>query len=307
MLMTNEIPWEEWLEFMPIDTDNAVEIGARTHVDTVLAMRMGRAAGTKAPPCFLGEVLIQRSFECRPVGTEQWLRLEFRVSTEQRLIRSGHFVVQALFPYASGWTQTARFKPAWKHGQYGRPEPPTQSVARPDSHNLELLRWVESLTHDPWETGKYLVAGILIPDVPHRFVDRTYQPKSKAADIFGLCEENPSDLVEEILMSDDLRKLLDRTEKDRIRFWYPRAPRGCVPALYGETKDASGLLMLLSIRQALAGPRTGSEDWVGKPVVALVDRIYRAHLNNYNRLEHRKRERVKSGLTQIRDTEHDDE
>ena len=86
--------------------------------------------------------------------------------------------------------------------------------------------------------------------------------------------------------------LLDRT--DRLASFVPdvaiaagQSPRP-IPI---EAKDEGSVLMMLSIRQALAGPGDGDDAaWVGKKVTDLVELIYKGHVWNLaKRIETRRR------------------
>jgi hypothetical protein len=83
-------------------------------------------------------------------------------------------------------------------------------------------------------------------------------------------------------MSAEVERLLEKTQKGTIAFWKRGAPEQR-PRLYDETKEAAPELLMLSVHQALAGPREFSGEWQGQPVWKLVDRLYCNHLNNRNR------------------------
>ncbi|MCY2966347.1 MAG: hypothetical protein NT069_22400, partial [Planctomycetota bacterium] len=53
--------------------------------------------------------------------------------------------------------------------------------------------------------------------------------------------------------------------------------------LHETTRQDANWLMLVSIRQALAGPDQDTSIWLGRPVTDLVEQIYKEHVYNRNR------------------------
>jgi hypothetical protein len=210
--------------------------------------------------------------------SRRW-RLEILVDARNSdSIQPSHQVVVAQIPYANGWVQATALKKYTKK---------TLEKEEIESKLLELddLDDVESKleaaqVYDPWEKGQYYVAGI---SYPRGYLKLLWSnPRNAEIDyVIGVCPDFKA-TRDELRMSLEVERLLEMTRKGTIAFW----KRGALeqrPHLYDETREAAPELMLLSIHQALAGPREFSKDWQGQPVWKLVERLYCNHLNNRNR------------------------
>lgn len=270
----------ELLPSPPEVIDHAKEIGGYAAPRPLTATRIS-LDGSRL--IYLEEVPISHAAKRRveEYGQGQrarWTRLEFKTDSRNSPIKPGEYLVVAEHPYANGWVQTVPFKRPSKKGPDERPD---QTVATYPSQS-EFIAWVEAQTHDYWETGNYLTAGISEPDIA---LLGGKQPRNNFLSLiyaYGLCA-NPKEHAELLYASPEAQQLLQMTWDNTIRFWFPRAKLGSRPKLKEETISAAEELLWLSIHQALAGPHEESENWAGRPVMDKVDDIYRGHLSNMNR------------------------
>ena len=158
------------------------------------------------------------------------------------------------------------------------------------------------MPYDFWEKGPFLTAGISGPDMPSGDGEsREISWKARARLVLGVCDDFDA-YVNELLESDEIKELLRRTECNEIDFWplkdrHNHEVRLTVrPRLFDEVINEAYSLMLLSIRQALAGPHEDSQKYEGKPVTVKVNHIYRGHLDRLNRKINR--EEAKRGVYQ---------
>lgn len=263
------------------DPDDAYEIGATPLQTLATAMRIGPGADGL---CYLGEeairlAMIWRIVEDKDGRRHRWWRLEAKAAVETGRIRPGHELVVALHPYGSGWVNCALFKPGSKKAGYDRPDVSMRRFASVD----EAAQVVERLRYDYWEKGNYLTAGVSQPQIPLVSSGIIRNVQQHAAFVFGVCERF-SNLEQELLGSHRAQSLLRTTAEGTLRFWAPRAKLTIRPRLCDEVKMESIELMILAVRQALAGPHRDGDRWVGRPVVDKVDQIYRGHLNRRNRV-----------------------
>ena len=83
--------------------------------------------------------------------------------------------------------------------------------------------------------------------------------------MLGICQDFDS-TVQQLHDSSQARELLRLTAERRIRFWRGKVSRSL--RLY-EVAEQGPTLLLVSIRQALAGPHPHGERWEYKPVMLL--------------------------------------
>jgi hypothetical protein len=240
--------------------------------------------------CYLGEapIYVAIAWRCLEDGRGQrrnWWRLEIKSDVKYKYIKAKHNLIVAEHPYGNGWTSQAPFKVGSKKGALERMDIPNEYF---DSIDV-LSSYIENMNNDYWETGNYLTAAISQPDLPFDPAMRNVQQSGLF--IFGLCE-NAKDAEELLIRDSRVRELIGATERGTIRFWSPDAQLASSPELLDEVKDEGWSLMLLSIREALAGPHCDSDQWIGRPVTEKVDQIYRGHLNRRNRKLTEERQRL---------------
>jgi hypothetical protein len=210
--------------------------------------------------------------------SRRW-RLEILVDAKNSdPVRPSHQVVVAQIPYGNGWVQATALKKYTKKAlEKEEIESKLPELDDPDDveSKLEAVQ-----AYDPWEKGQYYVAGISYPRGYLQLL--LSNPRNVEIDyVIGICPDFKA-TRDELRMSAEVEHLLEMTRKGTIAFWR----RGALeqrPHLYDETKEAAPELMMLSVHQALAGPREFSREWQGQPVWKLVERLYCNHLNNRNR------------------------
>ncbi len=210
--------------------------------------------------------------------SRRW-RLEILVDARNSdSIQPPHQVVVAQIPYGNGWVQATALKKYTKKTL----EKEEIEFKLPEIDNLDDVesKLEAAQIYDPWEKGQYYVAGI---SYPRGYLQLLWSnPRNAEIDyVIGVCPDFKT-ARDELRMSPEVERLLEMTRKGTIAFWKRGAPEQR-PRLYDETKEAAPELMLLSIHQALAGPREFSKDWQGQPVWKLIERLYCSHLNNRNR------------------------
>lgn len=211
----------------------------------------------------------------------RWWRLEGKIDCGPadcaEICERDHFLVVAEHPYHS--TQRvhwAKFKRGLHKGREERPD----LAGKPSLP--ELLQAIENLEVDYWETGSRMTAGWSEPEQTLR--DDKGRNWRDALYVFGICDLGKSkcfdDLVTTLFDSETGKTLRQQTEDRTIQF----TPKWAPPVrLYDEVAKNGPGLLLLAIRQALAGPHKDSETFFGRPVMNLAARIYRELLNNANR------------------------
>jgi hypothetical protein len=264
---------------VPDDPDSAYEIGAVVKQQGSTACRVG--LGINDELVFLKEVPIRVSWDIKEEflsdGTSwRWWRYEAKVDPrgEGRGVRSGQSLVVAEYPYSISRIHQGLFK----SGSHKGPE--RISLARRFSTGKELLKEVEGLRVDYWETGNLLTAGLSNPEMSFRPDRNARRYHKDALYVLGICE-NFAEVEKKLYATQYAQDLLRMTRNRKIIFTH-----GTVnppPRLYQEVADQGEALLLVSIRQALAGPHTDPDRWTRKPIMKLVDRIYRDHLNACNR------------------------
>lgn len=266
---------------LPTEADEAHVVGAlpvRTHVPAMLVARQD------GQPHYLGEVplavsLVWRIIEDACGRRHRWWRLEAKLDSHDSRVRPGFDLVVAEHPYGSGWVHRTSFRPGSKKGSDERPH-----LLKADYASLaDVVRDVDQLKYDYWEKGSFLTAGISQPDLPLTDDHRIRNTQERALLVFGVCG-GMADLEQALWQTRAVGNLLRATESGRLRFWSPKARFRLPPRLLEDVKAEAPSLMLLAIRQALAGPHRDDEQWIGRPVTAKIDEIYRGHLNRRNRL-----------------------
>jgi hypothetical protein len=193
-------------------------------------------------------------------------------------IQPAHQVVVAQIPYGNLWVQATPLKKYTKK-KLEREEIESKLPELDDLDDIESKLEAAQL-YDPWEKGQNYVAGI---SYPRGHLQRLVSnPRNTEVDyVIGVCPDFKA-IRDELSTSADVERLLEMTRRGTIAFWKHGAPKQR-PHLYEEAKEAAPELMMLSVRQALAGPQVFSKKWQGKPVWELVEHVYCNHLNNRNR------------------------
>jgi hypothetical protein len=161
---------------------------------------------------------------------------------------------------------------------YSKKKPVEQPCFDVPAGEKDPVGWIEKhCPYDPWERNATLIAGISSSSGPLM----KQEPRNIAGDlVLGICP-NFDALVSEILEAQEIQHLIRVTERGHMRMGHPKVKKTF--RLHPELVDECQMLMLLSVRQALAGPRKEPELWIGKPVWRLADQIYHDHLNERNR------------------------
>jgi hypothetical protein len=204
----------------------------------------------------------------------RWTRMEFRRSVTHGVgeyeIGAGDHLVVTEWPYSNGWVTHARFK-------LGSRKKRADLNSESYEDGMTLIRALESLPYDYWETGSYVTAGISMPSAPHAPSENLRMFKVDRLFVYGVCHD--FDLaVNEIVRTDFVQAMVDRVVSGKLdvgRF-------GSGRRLHPRTREDRNYLALLAVRQALAGPVDGRIK-VGEPTTRLFDFIFRDHLYNSSR------------------------
>ena len=276
----------------PRSTDDATPVGSLPRGSASSARRVrlspeGEVLFGAEEPIYVAVQL--RTIELRTGRTVGTFRLEAKAHEKADGPRAGDRLIVSEAPYGNGWTTTARFRRGLRRARVDR--------ARVQALTLEeAQRELAAQPHDPWETGAYVTAGIEPPGEaqlggPLRSYGRA------ACWVFGVCEDVDAHAAA-LIASFRAQRLLDDTMRGRLRIVRPSASRApVVVPVHASVRDDAHELLLLSIRQALAGPAyddaTEQDAWTGRPVLDLVERLYRDHLHNRTRTwERRERRKV---------------
>ena len=194
----------------------------------------------------------------------------------------GDTLVVTEHPYGNGWVEATRFKPGLRRAADERQPPSKDSLE-------EAIASLQALPHDPWESGRMLTAAPGVPEVVLQ--GETLRAYGRGARwVFGVCGPVES-IVDELVGSARAAELVRSTERGRLVICWPSGRAGHPPLssrLVPELGEEASEIMLLAVRQALAGPTDPDpEAWRGKPVLDLVEFIFRDHLSNRNRIRRR--------------------
>ncbi len=259
-------------------------VGRRRKVEVVDLMRVGERAGTLT---FLGPVKSEVEFarEEVTVGGRSiaWWRHEIRVdrvraddATEAPLdgAREGEAVVVTEWPWSQEWADLARLRKANKDAL-----DPTRDWAglSPD----DVICRVDALDYDVFETNhRYLTAAISRPLSTLGIADP--RATRDGYEVYGLCADHDG-YTRALLETDVVARLIATTRRGTLDCVPKNAKvEGVIPRrLPREARTEALSLMLLSLRQTLAGPAHGDDaDWVGEPVAKLAEQIYKGHVWN---------------------------
>jgi hypothetical protein len=206
------------------------------------------------------------------------LRLEAKLAPAAGGGTAGDWLVCTEDPYSSFWVATARFKGP---NRKGRERLDAATIDNPAA----AACWLESEATDYWETGSALTAALMQGAFGRVHRGAAQAVRKSARYVLGLCPGLPGqasgvDAATRALWdSEALRNLRAETARGTIAIAY----QGRQSPLKQSVRDDCVSIMYMAIQQALAGPPDRPESFVGQPVVTLVSRIYRDHLNNLNR------------------------
>lgn len=263
----------------------AIASARRIHVDDAGELVFGREE-----PLFVAMQL--RAVTLRDGQPLAFWRMEAKVATAQKVPRVGEHLVVSEAPYENGWTSVTRFKRGRKRARAERTSLGAATLE-------QAQREVDTLDTDPWETGNYLTAGVNAPCAKTlRTPPRSYGRSAQW--VLGVCADFDAHATQ-LARSDRARRLLDDTHGDRLRVVRPSTSRApVVVRIHPRASESAGETLMLSVRQALAGPddpgfapraATLADEWEGRPVMDLVERLYRDHLYNQTRMHERRARR----------------
>ncbi|MCY2962906.1 MAG: hypothetical protein NT069_04510 [Planctomycetota bacterium] len=269
------------------DPHAAIEIAASSNFRKVWLTRVGPDAHGELvylknirahfgdPPRSVRYLLAGESGAAARGAQHRWTRLECKVPIGAGVTTKDTLVL-ATFPRSREWVFRQRFKDR-KH------KPLTVDPTRQPQPSVEsMLKALDGLSNDYWETGKYLTAGMSYP--PEPLGSGTTGSGLKRKTLLGVCDDFDG-YYQLLLEHDAVKRLLERTADGTIRFWFSKTKaKSKLPRLKPSTQDQADSLMASAVWQALAGPaRKDPGTYLGTPVVKWVDRIYRDHLNTQNR------------------------
>lgn len=229
----------------------------------------GRYVFASQEPCEIANVT--RSYE--EYNSELTVRrLEVKCRPPQNSLGAGDILICTEHPYSSFWAATVPFRTGYK----GRIKdlPPLQTRA-------QLYEAVSAARNDWWESTGRLTAAVE-EDLFHRvFLHRRHDLWRGRTCVLGVLpvagdkhwQQHLDDVEMELYRCAPLRKLVSQAKAGRLlvgrRATYAR----------GDAIQEAETLLWFSVKQALAGPRHEFEGWSGRPVIELVDRIFRANMH----------------------------
>ena len=210
------------------------------------------------------------------------------------------FITVAEHPLSLAWADWAELKPSSHRKLDDRGEEDWRRLDFDRMTDDQVLSALEHFRHDVFEkrSGFHVAA---FGDVPRPFLDTLPKNYGRIVECFSIGTD-PGEHETELRQCDRARKLLEFVEDGRLEFWFRNATAkmDTLPALYENVADSREEIMLLAIRVALAGPTTqkvkvkelGDDDvypthgsWKGRPVMDLVDHLFRNAMNLENRRE----------------------
>lgn len=192
-------------------------------------------------------------------------------------LSAGHILVVAEHPYGRGRGQAAVFKQSNHDGEDAKQEHLLRQLF--EKEKSEWWGFVETKHRDWWENDpSCLTAAISKPAEMSEFGDN--RDSAKGARVIGVCQDY-RDLFAELKQHPRIEELIKWTAKGSIRFGKHSEVRLC-PNAQGER--AVNLLQD-AIHYGLAGPLKDGAQWVGTPVIQLIEQVYKEQLNRLNRAE----------------------
>jgi len=250
-------------------TDQAAQITARrVRISNTGVVEFG----VEEPAVLYREIVRYLPDDFAPIA-----RFEVKADPRVSPIRSEDSLVMTEVPYHNAWEVHSRFKRSWHGDKDLRAEQISRvlsehgvSVSNPARAQVAL----SSLTFDPFETGRYLTAAVPVPSAS--LAPKPRSVGERARWVFGVCSDVEACRAA-LLACDRSRRLLELTESQQLELG-PPAHRKRVSAA---VKTEAHQIMMLAIRQALAGPADEADD--GVPVMKLVEWLYKNHLYNWMR------------------------
>lgn len=211
------------------------------------------------------------------VAVKNWLRMEFRTQDKST---DGQTLIAVVHPYETKLLGITRFKPPLRAGRdqispsLEATHDPATMIAELDSEYFETGRSNTASVHGlqvipgPYENGR-------IPRATGWFL--------------AICEDYDS-AVEETRYSPLLSHLETLTRRRTLQFTSGPVAGSEVKLSPDIVDDCVSILYGLALSQAFGGPGSRA-GWVGHSVDELVERIYKLHVNNFNRWHQRIRRR----------------
>lgn len=287
----------EFDDFPPshIGAEQSRPIGSFDVEHPITLTRIGRMDGRivylEEVRAYLRFEQINKSFQKRQGQKSQpsshgWCRMAIRVHKADQTVFAGESLVTgnsgtdqlttSRWPYSSGFAFWTPFRNENSKGWKAIAKHLPASFASGD----EFVQALERQPFDYMETDKYVTASISMP--PQSNLDLTLNAlKKKASFIFGVCNDVDG-YASELAHSDTARQLQELTENGTLRFTHKNVDK-LVP-IKENIKEMAGQILNCSIRQAMAGLHSDDlADMQNMPLETMIDRIYRAHINDYNR------------------------
>lgn len=263
------------------DVDAAQEVGA---VDWRLHVPVMSIAESCSQIVYSEENLVRVATVWRIAEDRKqrfrWWRLEAKVALppENDWVSADDTLIVTEHPYSTNWTQFAPFKRS-THNR-SRISDPLRNAAY--ASRDDIVRHIEDLETDFWETGKYLTAGISVPEAPFIPEDTGRSGGKQSVLVFGHAT-SANAVIEKVLTEPKVQKVLRQTQTGQVRLPARAGLAASDIRLYDELREEGHSLMYHAIRQALAGPHKDSGDWLGRAVSDKAIHIYLGHLHNWNR------------------------
>lgn len=266
----------------PVVGDDAVEIGS---LDWRLSVPVMTVGSSDAGIVYLGESSVSLATVWRVAEDRetrfQWWRLEAKVALppEADWVSAGDSLIVSEHPYSTNWTQFALFK----RSTHDRRSINQMLTATVFPALEDIVKQIDTFDSDFWETGKYLTAGISIPEAPYIPEQHARRTNKQSVLVFGHAGQTDT-IIEAVLQEPDVVRILGQTNRGTVKLPTKFAGlEGSEIRLYDELREEGLSLMYQAIRQALAGPHKDSEAWVGRAVSEKAIHIYLGHLHNWNR------------------------
>ena len=261
------------------DCYDDAEIGHVQYEQTVELTRVVASPDDDDRLVFRGEVSAKHTVAVREVRTSDavWMRhrIEFRAKSTEL---AKHDLVYAWRPYELAVYDGVPFRGANKRGAVDF----DAEMASSDDFDADrdLTPAIRSRGTEPFESRTGVYTAAVEEPAPSFRVDGPQRNVRAKSIVVGFCK-NYEEACERLREDPDIRHLEDLTRKRTLDFGMAGAK------IYENIIDEClADLHAVAIPQALAGPEDYSDEtWNDRPVADLVDRIYRAHVNNRNRRE----------------------
>ena len=222
--------------------------------------------------CFLGECQFEHMVRTRKIITNQkqfcWTRWEVRIGKQRDYISPEHYMIISRYPHSCGFVGMQLFKKPRKVI--------SQSIQKRLNECADLdciLKELDSMNVDYWETGKKFTAGF--SQGSKEDID-TENRNATSAHIHGICKDAP-EVYLELRNHERTHKLIEATHNSKLLL-KPVNNRLPVFTIFPEVIGKSEDLMDLAIRQAMAGPDRNSQKWINRPVLDWATILYERHI-----------------------------